>query len=606
MRGRSSLGSVPPGSVPPGSVSPRSAPFRPASTLHPALAVTLLILLVAGPAVAAPHPVLRSPVLEGLKRPEGEAPPAPPTAPADSFAEILDVELVTVPFYAVDRDGAPVYDLEPSEIELWMDGERMDLDFFDRYGAAESVAISGEAREASDPEHLLPLATPRHVFLLFDLAFSTPRGLEAGKRTAEQLLGLLPESDWLYLLTYHTQQGFEQKLGPLAADAAGKAAVAERFIELRPNVERIRLQSQVPPIARGKREAGNVDAAYIDMHATEKAGYRAEAYALADSLESFSTFLRQVQGPKLLLYFTQGIDSQLYLQGLEGRFPPIRLRFDPVMETLGETGTMLLFVNAEVHTEAGVDELTTFDHEADATFVNSLPRGENALARMAEVSGGLVLAHSNTRVLRDRIVEWTSAYYEVGYYPRDGRSPERSAQPEIRLGRPGVEVWSPKFVKTRRRYEELSDREKQFIIADLVLRGPRGQAAREVGSSHFYRLDGHFGGQIEESTRKLTFEALWPAQLRFKALELYSVVIAPGEGLLDGRLLYFDGQLVSPSTDHTTLDVAVPAGGEIVWGIVAVEPVSRALYVRRMMVRPDPSGNPAPVGETGVAPGSRR
>lgn len=570
----------------------RTAPARVGQRPLAFLVALLLFVPVASVAAAIPEVSSSPPALPS--RSVAEVSPAD-SAPASGFEDSLDVELITVPFYVVDQKGDPVYDLQGSEIELWIEGERVSLDFFDRYGAAESAVLSGEVREAGEEDRLLPLSTPRHVFMLFDMAFSTPRGLEAGKRAARQLLDSLPQRDWLYLLTYHTQDGFEQALGPLAADGEGKAALAAHFGSMKPNVERIQLQADVQPIARGRREAGNVDDAYIDMHAMEKSNYRAEAYALADSLEYFSTFLRQVQGPKLVLYFTQGIDNHLYMEGLEGRFPPIRQRFDPVMQTLGETGAMLLFINGEVHTEPGVIESTTFGHEVDATFINSLPRGETSMARMAEVSGGRVLAHSNTRVLQQEILDWTSAYYEVGFYARGGFAPQPGSPPEVRVQREGVEVWSPKFIKTHREFKDLSPREKSFVVADLVLRGPAGQAAREVGESAVYRLEGNFGGQIAQDERQLTFQPQWPDDLRFKALELYSVVIEPGEGLLDGRLLFYEGYLASPATADSTMRVEVPAGGEVVWGIVAVEPISRALYVRRIMVRPEAATPPSPV-----------
>lgn len=514
-----------------------------------------------------------------------------------TFSESIEVDLVTVPFYAVDAEGDPVYDLKPEEVELRLDGKTVPLDVFDRYGAAEPVFLAPRAGTADGGQRPLSPSTPRHVFLLFDLAFSTPRGAIASEKLAGRLLAGLPETDWMYLLSYHTQHGFEQHLGPVPANEEGRKKVGEGIAAFTPNVERIRLQEDLQPIARGKMEGGGLDATYMEAHASDKAAYRAEAMALAGALESFAVFLQQIKGPKLVLYFSQGIDTQMYLQGLQDRLRPLQRDFEPVMKKLGETGAMLLFLNAEVHTEAGIEEETEFHHEADAVFVNSLARGESTLADMARVSGGKVLAHTNLETLTTRVSDWTSAYYEVGYYPPP--SPGATAAPEVALAvkRPGVEVWTPRWARAKRPFSELSRREKQFVLADLVLHGPQSGAAREVTTSLYQRLEGRFAGGTEAEARKLSFEIDWPPEVRLRAIEVYSVLLDTSGSEEEAKLLALRGGPLSPGPT-STLSVVLPERGKVVWGIVAVEPVSGAIFLRRFQADLD-----APAQAAAARPG---
>lgn len=518
------------------------------------------------------------------------------TAPADeppapSFAESVDVELVTVPFYAVDAEGQPVFDLKPHEIDLRMEGRSVALDSFDRYGAdspsrLERSGLPGAGTEAQGEEagRLLPSSRPRHVFLLFDQAFLTARGLDASRRLARDVLPSLPAHDWLYLLRYHTQEGFQQEIGPVRASEENKAVLLARTDELKPNVERVRLQADLQPIARGRREGGNVDAAYVDIHQIERANYRAEASAMCDALDTLAVFLRQVKGPKLVLYFSQGVDSALFEEGDGDRVSPLRTRYDRTMKALGESGAMMLFLNGVTHTEAGFDESTRFHHEAEAQLVNNLGRGDSALQEMAEVSGGKVLAHTNLKTLGERLTSWVSAYYEVGYYPPAGLPRTGSSAVEIRVTRPGVEVWAPRWAKARRPFTELTDREKQFVVTDLVLRGPVSDAAREIDSWQLKRLDGQFSS--EAAAGKLAFDLTWPRELRLLLVELYTVVLETGAEPGDFKLLSFGRNAHSPRADSERFEAVVDAQGPVVWGLVVVDPTTGALYLRRYRREP--------------------
>ena len=144
--------------------------------------------------------------------------------PERAGGETVDVELKIVPFYALDEKGKPVYDLRPEEIELRVDGRAVPVDSFDRSrrkagdesheslkGPGAGAALGHAATPASPPA-----AAPRHVFVLFDLAFTPPVGLIQGREVAAEVIERLPASDRLYLLTNHTQTGFRQTLIDLA------------------------------------------------------------------------------------------------------------------------------------------------------------------------------------------------------------------------------------------------------------------------------------------------------------------------------------------------------------------------------------------------------
>lgn len=515
--------------------------------------------------------------------------------PVTGFGEQVRVDVVTVPFYAVDTDGKPVSDLRRDEIELLVDGQRVEFEYFDRRdGGSRATAAAPVAPGAGEPG-LAPLGAPRHVFLLFDQAFSTPRGLERARAAAGRLLSSLSASDWLYLIRYHTQVGFEQQLGPIPADGPGKEAVLAKVAELKPNIERVRFHASLQPIANAdcnncQADDGLADA-YLDTQQTEKANYAAEAGALADALETFATFLQQVKGPRLVLYFSQGPDSDLYTNGVRDRVRPLYTRFEKPLQALARSGASVFFVSAEVTTEPYASDSTQYGVDDDATEVNAIARGETALTMMAEVSGGKTVFDPNVEKLVRRIVNQTAAYYELGYTA--SRLHAGPLPVEVRVHRPGVEVWTPRNVVERIEYRELSKAQRQFHIADLVWRGSDPGAGRTFAGGPPLRLEGKLMARSEDAMRRLSFEVSWPQDLVLHTVDLYTVVLGGSPGAGAGRIEQFEAVSLTANPEKTpALTVSVPADEPRVWGVVAVDPSSGTTYFRRVQVQPQTAAAP--------------
>jgi VWFA-related protein len=103
---------------------------------------------------------------------------------AQRAAETVQVTLVEVPVTVVDRDGNAVRGLTAANFELYDDGKRVPIDYFE----AVEITKASQKSEAAPP----PIAN-RNFLLLFDLANSTPgtigRASEAAKEFVANQLG---------------------------------------------------------------------------------------------------------------------------------------------------------------------------------------------------------------------------------------------------------------------------------------------------------------------------------------------------------------------------------------------------------------------------------
>jgi hypothetical protein len=511
--------------------------------------------------------------------------------PPSVGGEKIDVELKIVPFYATDAEGRPVYDLRKEEVELRVGGVPVGVESFDRYAAAGATTTIERPQAAGKA----PAALPRHVFLFFDVAFSTPRGLLGSSKVAGGYLEQLPASDRLYLLVNERGTGLKQVLGPVAADDKGKEKVMKQIRGLRPDVQGLETNaaSKFPMGVRGTGRNGvpvDQDSPIRDnINASGRSQYEGVALGLAGSLEVLAAELRRLPGPKLVVMFTQGLNAQLYFQGssiglqtgrgnhhMDSRqFSAMETHFRKPLQALADSGAMSLFVN--------------LDHQMVVAGADT----DSALRHMASSTGGLYVEGGSPKQVEDRIAGSTTAYYEAGFLPTGSLLEAGRAGVEVVVRRPGVKVWAPSAVRTREAYGSLSEYEKRLLVIDLVQGGPEAQRSRSPVRLDLRDLSGRVQGRVEPKQRLVRFEADWPAELAGKKVDLYTIVLSTPQKGKSIEVLLYDQRDRTPVADVPALETAVDGHDGFVWGVVAVEPGTERAWFRRLFVQPEkPGGGP--------------
>jgi hypothetical protein len=507
--------------------------------------------------------------------------------PRRAGGETVDVEIKMIPFYAVDAQGKPVYDLRPDEVELRVGGKPIPLDTLDGYPmtAAELPAGAQAPGKASSPPS-------RHVFFLFDSAFSSGTGFRNARVVAGKLLAEVPARDRLYLLTHSAARGLEKKLGPIRADEPGKEKLRSEIARLVPEVKRLSTDegADLPPVVQGKgggRQAdvptsqfqGEIDS----MQGFARSEYEGLARQLAESLDFAAADLRRLPGPKLLVIFWQGLDPELFFQGDMGvkpgsrastsmggqRFSGIMRHFTEPLRALADSGTMTVLVNATAPQQRGAD-------------------ADGPLRQMAQTVGGYYATGGDTQDVERQVATATSAYYEAGFYVRGPQKASREPV-EVVVHRPGVRAWAPATLKVRESYDALSAFEKKLLVLDLVAGGPEVQRARSAVRLDLRDLDGKVLKALVRSEKKeerhLRFDAAWPAELAGKELDLYNVTLVPpppNENV--PRVLRFD-QAERAHPGALPLETALGKEDKVIWGIVAVEPETGRAWYKRLELK---------------------
>jgi VWFA-related protein len=118
---------------------------------------------------------------------------------AQRFGEAVEVTIVEVPVTVVDRAGNPVMGLTKESFEVYDDGRRAPIEYFEVLDLTTVTAT---------PARPLPPAAYRNFLLLFDLANSKPGAIGRAQTAARAFLGgKLTERDLVGVAVYTPSKG---------------------------------------------------------------------------------------------------------------------------------------------------------------------------------------------------------------------------------------------------------------------------------------------------------------------------------------------------------------------------------------------------------------
>ena len=413
-------------------------------------------------------------LVAGLVLPAAAQAPPSELPPASAGGETIDVEIKIVPFFAVDEQGKPVFDLRQDEIELRVEGKAVAIDTFDAFPRAGTVPASGAVGPASPGKSAAshPTAPRRHVVLFFDTAFSRVDGFQKAQKLAEEMVQSAADKDYLYLLNHDFKSGLKQQAGPVVANADGKAKLIKQIRALKPEVGHLDADAtsnmDLGGLGTGRN---NVPAAQMSpitmaLKTNSQAQLEGTARSLAESLEIVAAQFQRIKEPKLLVFLSQGIDPTLYWVGSDVhlqfgttssswnhiksyQYRGIHQLYEKPLRELADSGSMSLFVNLD-------------DKGGANGYLDS------SMQHMALNSGGLYLGGADSAQMAARIARSTAAYYEAGFYLSSAPQLPSRAKIELAVTRPGVRTWSAGSLKTRETWRGLSEEARRLLIVELV------------------------------------------------------------------------------------------------------------------------------------------
>lgn len=407
----------------------------------------------------------------------------------------VEVVLIEIPVYIVDKKGNPVLNLKPEDFVLYEDGKKQKISHF--------VLIQNDSPEIASLARRYPTAR-RQFFLLFDLTFSSPKGIlrarEAGLKFIRE--DILP-NDLVAVATSSVFQGIQ-----ILTNFTNDKAQLEYCIEslgLVPQAQIARgpigflfspvmASQQIESTERetaGERLGALEDQLAAAAKQIQKARWQDYKGYVQDYVGAFKTLgraLNVVKGRKHLVLFSEGFDIKVLTgktlselsdeaeaiaaervaisRADKDRFgdPTLRLALDQALQNISASDCL-------VHTVDVGGLPTTGDigdtREQDAYL--SRRRGQDSLYLIAADTGGKAYRNLNEldKPLED-ILKLTNSYYLLGYYPANKREEGKFRKLKIKVLNPNLEVSYRKGYFEEKPYQKYTDFEKRLQLVELI------------------------------------------------------------------------------------------------------------------------------------------
>jgi VWFA-related protein len=378
-----------------------------------------------------------------------QQPPAPQTAPGDQSTVTFKVEVnyVEVDAAVFDRQGQFVPGLKREDFEVLEDGVHQDVSAFTQVDIPidrpEPAPIQAKAPVETDVvTNAKPFDGRLYVIILDDKHTGALRS-PLVKRAAQDFVSrYMAANDLAAVLSTGGQLDSTQEF---TSNKRLLLRAVDRFMgqklrsETEERLDAYQRQQQIP---------GNTSTRVEDPLDMER-GYHARM--TLDTLARISDWVGSIRGRrKAIVFFSEGIDYDIYdFQKREATTVQEKMR--DVIAAATRSNVSIYSIDPRGLTTLADESINVSGgfpadpqlNLSTQSFQDSLRLGQNSLRSLSEETGGFAAVNQNDfNSAFSRVVKDNSAYYVLGYYPKNDRRDGRFRRIEVKVKGPGLEVRS--------------------------------------------------------------------------------------------------------------------------------------------------------------------
>jgi VWFA-related protein len=378
---------------------------------------------------------------------------------ADTHREMTTVEVVQVPVY-VSVDGKAVGGLTRGDFDVYINGKRQEVDYFDVIDFAQQPAT---ATVAADPRQ-------RRMYLFaFDMLFSSLNSLNRAQKAAEGYLEHALPGDVFAVARYTSNHGLEL-IVPFTRDRK-LVFTALRLMSTKYAGDPLQLTiSRSPqPLMDPEHDFGGsgLPGVYGRQQAARELALEPGRYVVQDQIRALTEVadrMALLDGQKHVVWFSSGFDDG-YVHGVWAAqrryFTPIQLGPVPSLTRYGAYGVF----NEDMFTDSpppriGGDLRKLAQHYTaagvflDAIDIAGIRPGQTAadnesLFTLTRDTGGTVVEHENNlSTAIQSLADQQRVVYVLGFKPPAGTNKANSIRVEVRNAPRGADVtYRPSFAR---------------------------------------------------------------------------------------------------------------------------------------------------------------
>jgi hypothetical protein len=361
-----------------------------------------------------------------------------------------------VPVYAIDKAGAPVLNLAPEDLEVYIKGIRVE-----QFTLHKKTFKVIETRKGEVPTPAAPSPEPqappqkKMVFLVFDAASTSPAILAKGRTICDDVIEQSGPAAQYVLLSIEPFAGLHYFCGPTGDLKFLRQEMHHFILGKNTNIWR-----------PGRDDIRNIYPSRTGL------GY--EAFGREDSVNKFMKTLsfrsalltlsivlgHYREYSKVVYIYSAGVPIVTGIGG--GGAESSEELLSMLGKSLNKSGALLLLINP-----AGTRELSYFDDS-----------GKNSLRVLASVSGGRYFEGEQKQIV-EQVNDMEGGYYEVSFPDK----PEYAGQElsfEIRSKKPEVTIYTLRNVGREKSFADMNELERQFLVLNILNDGPNALTTQKV------------------------------------------------------------------------------------------------------------------------------
>lgn len=453
----------------------------------------------------------------------------------------VDVDAHLVPFFAVDKEGKPVYSLEERDIEFFVNGKPFPIASFSRY------RFQGEQPGQPHQLRMGKKYPERFVFIIVDYMFNSRRGIKRSKVIADQIMQKSSPGDAFILLANYPLTGLEYLFGPEKDKEALARAIKGIFPDKvkkksgiidgkkRLNKARRRITgfhdsgASIDDVKNSKFNPYRTDTEsdYMDMLTNQKKIQQAQE-GLEQSLKRFKQAivslkyaLRSITASKIIYLISEGIPMDTQTQGMDNHevmktITDVAFFFDyleQIARSVNFGGSILNVVDSA---ESPLMDVEVTYSPTRGTGINRAYK-KRSLKFLAKKSGGTYFASPDVGTIVTGIKNYTAAYYEIAFMKAPSMDKMRF---EIKCKKPGVQIHSVINGEKQTPYRKMPKLQKEVFVLNVITGGSWSRMVGKVTKTKYKRV---------KSKGKKTghIEVVIPEHMRDRKNDIFTVHMDP-------------------------------------------------------------------------------
>jgi VWFA-related protein len=447
----------------------------------------------------------------------------------EKIVEEVSVNWWQVPVFAVDKDGSPVSDLQPGDIQVRLNGREIPaFTLFKR-----SFTVTKQGKDRARPQQL-PIKKNKVLFLLFDQVLSSETSTRDAKVIAKKIIKDAEEDTRFVVMTIDAFSGLLY-IGEGSADNKDYLLnMIERKVKRKRNKRYIPLEDFVS--GSGGYEPDDMPFFFESVGKWVKR----KNMGFFSAFETLCLFLNSIEDNKFIYLFSEGLSStiiQKSSRNVGGEQGPYYHYFKNAANSLSRSGAMIFIINS-----TGMLQYST---------LTSSLSGKDTLHLLATESGGTYLEGTHEKIV-ERLENMHRAYYEISF-PDIPLLKGTIRKVSITPKRKGIKIHSLRTLEKRKHYIQMNSLEKEILVLNLVTQ-PDNSLIRSTISAYNARVD-----KTKKDKKGVTYTIKLPPGYLQQQIDLYKVWLAVNDQGL-ARLEKMEKESLYPRKDRVKIQFQLTPG----------------------------------------------